>query len=959
MESKEDKFKSLLKKIFQYDKDKIDLDFGVYRVFKHKEDEIQNFISKELPSFIEENIKELEVSTIYNHTLEFFERYFQDGDFYPIPIYSTSKNHILRHNGEEVIFSWANKDQYYIKSIDNFSIYKIKNDDLYDDKFAETNTNAVNFVVDDIDDTKGNNKTNRIFTLSSKDVEFVEDEGFNIYLDYKNSSSDLEEIDEDKLFDIIQSAKINLTYDEITHHLKKFKNLRKTDFFIHKHLEKFLNEELDYYLKTKVLKDISTLSDIDIKVTQVVKNVCEYIIKFISSLEELQKILWEKKKFAYDVNYIVTLDKLNIELLKEIIKNKDFKTQIDEWKDLGLIDTFDTKDYIDGLLNELKDKYKYLPLDTKYFTEDIKYKILETFDNLDEQIDGILINSDNFHGLNYLQNRFRNKIKCVYIDPPYNTGSDGFAYKDNYKHSSWLSMMYDRFLLVEKLLNNNGALLSSINDNESMYLEQILKNSFPNFDYQTKIALKVRHEDRILRNDIPYQEIMEDIHFVGKSNFIQGRLPDKDADKKLLDYTHQIILKNEPKSIEQIGKYMVEIYTKDDYELIKSKPDTRNFKRYTIRGSLITQKGSASEYYEMFLRDRKISDGNETLYKVMKLGEKGDGLGYRYIMQPTKNGGKNGIYFQGFPLNTNSIGKPYPNFYNFEQDFNNIANEGGISFPNGKKPISLLNLLFNISNITPNSIILDYFAGSGTTGHAIINLNRGKKEKRKYLLMETNEYFNSILKPRIKKVICSDNWKDGKAQDSKGISQLIKYYKLEQYEDTLENSHLHTNTDDYKKDIEPLKEYMSELYTSKYLSLYKDFIAKESKSLMLDNSIFNDPFNFSLKVNIDSVIKNKKMDLVETFNTLKGLEVNNIKVRFFNNKKYIFIDAKNEVVIWREFDKTLDIQKELEFIKENCDIDKQLYINGITQTHTKKELVAKELVFELRSLLIEGVRLDD
>ncbi|MBD3839782.1 MAG: hypothetical protein IE878_05270 [Epsilonproteobacteria bacterium] len=228
--------------------------------------------------------------------------------------------------------------------------------------------------------------------------------------------------------------------------------------------------------------------------------------------------------------------------------------------------------------------------------------------------------------------------------------------------------------------------------------------------------------------------------------------------------------------------------------------------------------------------------------------------------------------------------------------------------------------------------------------------------------METNEYFADLLCPRVKKAIFTDNWKNGEPQDTNGISQLIKYYRLEQYEDTLENSKLQssTDTDSYIKALEPLKEYMSELYTSKYLSLYKDFTTRESKALLMDDSIYFRPFDFTMKVNIDSKMVEKQMDLVETFNTLKGIEVQGIKLRFFEDKKYIFVDGKNEVVIWREFDKeSLDIAKELDFIKENCDIKKELYINGITQTHTKKELVAKESVFELRALLVEGVKIDD
>ncbi|WP_192941057.1 site-specific DNA-methyltransferase [Aliarcobacter cryaerophilus] len=959
---KEEKFKELLKNIFQYNKDKIDLDFGVYRVFKHKENEIRNFIETKLPEYIEENLDGIEPTTIYNHTLEFFERYFQDGDFYPVPIYSTTKNHILRHNGEEVIFSWANKDQYYIKSIDNFSIYKIKHDNLYNDAFYTTNTQAVNFVVDEIDDTKGNNKSTRIFTLSTKSAEFVENEGFNIYIDYKNKSSDIVEVDENGLFEIISNAKINLTLEEIAHHLKKFKNLRKTDFFIHKRLEAFLKEELDYYLKTNILRDITTLSSVDIKTTQVVKKISEFIIKFIASLEELQKMLWEKKKFSYDVNYIITLDKLSKELLEEIVNHENFIKQIDEWKELKLISEFKNDELYDGLLDELKKECKYLPLDTKHFDEELKYKILESIENLDEATDGVLINSDNFHGLNFLQNRYKEKVKCVYIDPPYNTGDDGFPYKDHYQHSSWLSMMSDRLELSKEFLFDNASIMLSINEEELFNLKNLLDKVYLEQNYLTTATVKVRHDDRILKGDKSIHEVTEQLLFYRKSNIFEPSKRESD-NTSIEEYIWEIKeLETDPEVVFMDGK-KVQVFSPNQYELIQGNANSKKLKKINIRGSL--REGNSSGRFYVANIEPLFKSHRGYLFKVENIGA--DGLGYRYFQIPNDNVNRvNSDYFQGLPIDRNDIKYlPYPNLLDFESSFNKVGAEDGITFRNGKKPKEFIKHLLIVNGTTQNdnAIVLDFFGGSGSTFATIIDINRMKKNSYiKFLGIETNEYFDTILLKRIKNITYASSWKNGEPQDTNGTSQLIKYYRLEQYEDTLENSKLQSSsdTDSYIKALEPLKEYMSELYASKYLSLYKDFISRESKALLMDDSIFFNPFNFTLRVNIDSQIVEKKMDLVETFNTLKGIEVQGMKLRYLEDKKYIFVDGKNEVVIWREFDKeSLDITKELEFIKENCTIEKELYINGITQTHTKKELVAKESIFELRALLVEGVKIDE
>lgn len=126
--TKRDKFKALLKTIFQYQHDRISLDFGVYRVFRHKATEIERFLEIDLPRFVDAGAEKHGVTPedAYNDVLNFFSRYYQDGDFYPVPQFGGSGGHILRHHGEEVLFSWANRDQYYIKSLSNFSEYRAR-----------------------------------------------------------------------------------------------------------------------------------------------------------------------------------------------------------------------------------------------------------------------------------------------------------------------------------------------------------------------------------------------------------------------------------------------------------------------------------------------------------------------------------------------------------------------------------------------------------------------------------------------------------------------------------------------------------------------------------------------------------------------------------------------------------------------------------------------------------------
>jgi len=120
----------------------------------------------------------------------------------------------------------------------------------------------------------------------------------------------------------------------------------------------------------------------------------------------------------------------------------------------------------------------YLVIDTQFFDAEFKRSILESFDDIDSATDGLLINGDNLQALNLIGASYRRSLKCIYIDPPYNTGSGGFPYKDNYQHSSWLAMMEDRFEAAESLLGEEGAIFVSIDSREQTRLQLLLDETF-------------------------------------------------------------------------------------------------------------------------------------------------------------------------------------------------------------------------------------------------------------------------------------------------------------------------------------------------------------------------------------------------------------------------------------------------------------------------------------------------
>lgn len=218
-----------------------------------------------------------------------------------------------------------------------------------------------------------------------------------------------------------------------------------------------------------------------------IRGICQKIIEFLAQIEEFQKRLFEKKKFVIRTDYCVTLDKVPEEFYAEIGKNEQ---QVEEWIRLFKLEFGKVnRKTIDA---DFLKSHRFLVLDTKFFSQDFKDRLLGHFENLDEEIGGLIIKSENFQALNLLIEKYREKVKCAYIDPPYNTGNDEFIYKDNYRHSSWLTMMEGRLRLVWELLTEDSAIFVSIDDNEQSYLRSLLKNIFGQDNEIAQIIWKKR-----------------------------------------------------------------------------------------------------------------------------------------------------------------------------------------------------------------------------------------------------------------------------------------------------------------------------------------------------------------------------------------------------------------------------------------------------------------------------------
>ena len=201
-----------------------------------------------------------------------------------------------------------------------------------------------------------------------------------------------------------------------------------------------------------------------------------------------------------------------------------------------------------------------------------------------------------------------------------------------------------------------------------------------------------------------------------------------------------------------------------------------------------------------------------------------------------------------------------------------LFGEGGV-FSFAKSPFATQDCLWVSGMDDGDGTVLDYFAGSGTTGHAVINLNRQDEGQRKYILVEMGEYFETVLKPRVLKAVYSQDWKNGKPVGRNGVSQLIKVIRLESYEDTLGNLRVQ-QTQEQAHLLDKVDERFREQYDLSY------WITEETRgsASLLDIDRFQDPWSYVLTVGQVSANEAKPVtvDLVETFNYLLGLRVRRV-----------------------------------------------------------------------------------
>ena len=874
---------------------------------------------------------------IYNHLYSFFSRYYQDGDFVPKRRYSWEHPYVVPYNGEEVHFHWANRDQYYAKAAEHFRDYKYRTQSGISVRFFVCSANV------EQDDVQGDKRF--FFPLLEEAAWDREHRVLNLPFEYrpltvaeakdigrsgqqdgilKRAEASVPEV----LGSVPEAAKALLDRQEgasededaptlFTYHAQRFGRRRTSDFFIHRDLEGFLTRELDYYLKSEVVS-LSALpaggemgADAWLDKMRIIREIGENIIEFLGQIEGFQKMLWEKRKFIVDTQYCVQVGLVPKELLSSVLK---CEPQWEEWRTLGCIGDDDTlfANGADpaGRHNFLK-RNPGLLLDTRHFESGFVDDLLGALGDIDDMVDGVAIKSENWQALNLLQERYRASLQAAYIDPPYNAKSSEIAYKNTYKHSSWLALMENRISLARSLMSSDAVVVIAIDEVEQEVLGQLLSRLYP--DHQ-KSCITVVH------NATGQQG----------SNF---------------SYTHEFAYFVFPKTGTFIGLQT------------RSRPDIRPLRDVSKGSHLRTD--AANCFYPIYIRHGRIAgfgdvcddeyhpgcrnvieeDGTIAVYPIDATGDERKWVFARKTVEDIKGelmakyDSKDGLWDiirtkSKFNYKTVWSGKKYSANSHGTVLLRRLLPSTSFTFPK-----SIFTVRDSIDAALGNKTdghILDYFAGSGTTGHAVINLNREDGGRRKFILMEMGDHFDTVLLPRLKKVAFSPKWKNGitereaTREEGERGPRIIKYFCMESYEDALDNIEFELEDED----LFGLEDYML-----RYMLQWET----KGSATLLNVATLDRPFDYQLRLNGGGNDAEVTVDIPETFNYLLGLAVSTRRVYDDDGRRYLVYtgstqDGRKAVVIWRNTEGWAleDRERDRDFVASNdmTSDAEEIWING-------------------------------
>lgn len=907
----EQKFYSALKDVFVGEK--VEGESGYVNLMKIKNEyfeKIKPFIENEINETISDDSAREE---LFEKLYTFFESYFSDTG---TPFFDKTQLHKNLYEKvyterDDVSLFWKTQKLYYVKSEANYTSMDLPDIDGFKFVFdaseilhkksnekkslefylSNTEESELTFKVRYIDNTKSKWDRLKIYldqntpakvrkhlaenldeidhgsinvisnSLDRSDLrpKFIED---NIII--KNNDDSIQSVDVEFAVSKLNNletyfAKRNIIIDIAT--VKKaftiYKKQNEVDYFIHKDAEGFLKEQFDIYLYNYLFGEGGLESDWQqerINDIQNIKKIAHTVIEYIAHFEDELKAIWEKPKFVRNSNYVFTLDRIkdNVELIETIINHEGFGKQVEEWEKLGIVNGDFSKDEIitNGNLSE---PYFKLPIDTKYFTE-INNDIFGCFEDIEQNLDGMLIKSDNFQSLNTTKQKFKSSVKMFYLDPPFNKESEAnYEYKVKYKDSTWVTILENRFSNSNNYLTKDGVYFVRCDHNGSMYVRLLLNHLLGNNFFKNEIfvqrgrneagspnKLETSKESLFLyskKDDgiekIKVKRSVADIKWTGFLMAGDRRPPERIfLGKELMPPKGQHFSLIQPKVNKLMEEKFLRLKCRSCGTLFYDAENNFELDRY------MKKKENRFKFYDL---------NSDTIYFGLKKLEK----------CPSCENDNDFI--------VNYLGSDEKYVNDNWTDISGYSNTTGFLTENAE---SLLKRSIQVGS-KKNEIVCDYFLGCGTTTAVAHKLGR------KWIGVEVGDQFYEFVLPRMKKVLFGDSVGISRDSDVKWKGGgFFKYYELEQFEDALRLAK----------------------YNPKDADLANVNFQKDEKLL---DAVEIDRENENVKIHFETLYPD--VDIAETLSNLLGKKIkklNKERVIFEDDMEIIFDEMTYEKYPW-------------------------------------------------------------
>ena len=925
----------------------------------------QDYLAAQRAAESAESIRAAAEAGIYNHLYNFFRRYYQDGDFISRRRYSRNQRYAIPYNGEEVYLHWANSDQYYVKTDAHFRNYD----------YNAPNGVAVRFRLDNANVEHNNVKgESRFFVpLIGKVSWDAEARAVTIPFEYRplNASEKQRYGNRGQQDKIIARAAGSIpqglggpadaadaligthrrnakgqAVSRLEHHLRRYTARNNADFFIHRDLAGFLNQELDFYLKNEVLNldDLVVaglaFGETEFQTVRLVKGIGGQVIDFLAQSEGFQKTLWEKLKFVTATHYCIALGRVGAAFYPRIAASAG---QWAEWQTLHGIDGTDRS-------AAFLDAHPTLMLDTRHFDGDFTDRLLASFGNLDGMTDGVLVHGDNWQALRLMSEKYAGKVKCIYIDPPYNTKMAPILYKNDYRHSTWMSLLAQGITLANRYMTDDGVLSVAIDDEEAYNLKGLLDSLLGSDSYAGTVVvqnnpggrdinthLAISHDYCLFYSMPQHTEMLLPRQSV-QSEYNEGPFRRTGGLSSPMERENsEFAFYYAPTNLQILGiggrrtapypaEYhptVIHCWDEKDKSACEVEPSTF-FARHADLETLIP----------------KFSNGDRGVWrwsdrqKILAAVNRGD------IFLKKNNRGSVSVTLR---TDVSPTYKPKTVWYDSKYSStthgtillqNIMGGSGGFSYT--KSLYAVQDAVQSSLYGYPDAVVLDYFAGSGTTGHAVINLNREDGGRRRFILVEMGEYFDTVLLPRLKKVVFAPEWRDGKPRRSATPAEaarsprIIKYLALESYDDALDSIEFDETAGRMRLD-----ERLDDEYLLRYMLRWET----KASATLLNTPALTRPFRYRLRSHRNGAKRESPVDLPETFNWLLGLNVRTRQAYHDAGRRYLVYRGEPRerpghqvAVIWRDTAgwEPADFRRDRQFvIRQELTVGADtVYVNG-------------------------------